>query len=66
MIPSKHFVPVVSEESSIIWKHALKNALPPIVTVLGLQLASAFTGAILTESTISMAWYGYDDRIRHR
>ncbi len=31
-------------EGVVIWKHALKNALPPIVTVLGLQLASAFTG----------------------
>ena len=30
--------------------------LPPIVTVLGLQLASAFTGAILTESIFS--WPG--------
>ena len=44
------------KENSIIWKHALKNALPPIVTVLGLQLASAFTGAILTESIFS--WPG--------
>lgn len=44
------------KESSVIWKHALKNALPPIVTVLGLQLASAFTGAILTESIFS--WPG--------
>lgn len=43
-------------EKSIIWKHALKNALPPIVTVFGLQLASTFTGAILTESIFS--WPG--------
>ena len=43
-------------EGVVIWKHALKNALPPIVTVLGLQLASAFTGAILTESIFS--WPG--------
>lgn len=43
-------------ESVVIWKHALKNALPPIVTVLGLQLATAFTGAILTESIF--AWPG--------
>lgn len=43
-------------EASVIWKHALKNALPPIVTVFGLQLASAFTGAILTESIFS--WPG--------
>ena len=44
------------KEGVVIWKHALKNALPPIVTVLGLQLASAFTGAILTESIF--AWPG--------
>lgn len=44
------------KESSVIWKHALKNALPPIVTVIGLQLASSFTGAILTESIFS--WPG--------
>lgn len=43
-------------EKSIIFKHALKNALPPIVTVIGLQLASCFTGAILTESIFS--WPG--------
>ena len=44
------------KEKVVIWKHALKNALPPIVTVLGLQLAAAFTGAILTESIFS--WPG--------
>ncbi|MBQ3200134.1 MAG: ABC transporter permease [Firmicutes bacterium] len=43
-------------ETSVIWKHALKNALPPIVTVLGLQIASCFTGAILTETIFS--WPG--------
>lgn len=43
-------------ERSVIFKHALKNALPPIVTVVGLQLASCFTGAILTESIFS--WPG--------
>lgn len=43
-------------ERRVIFKHALKNALPPIVTVVGLQLASCFTGAILTESIFS--WPG--------
>ncbi len=42
--------------ASIILKHGLKNAFPPILTVLGLQLASCFTGAILTESIF--AWPG--------
>ena len=44
------------KEKAIVWKHALKNALPPIVTVLGLQIAGCFTGAILTESIFS--WPG--------
>lgn len=44
------------KEKTIIYKHALKNALPPIVTVLGIQLAGAFTGAILTETIFS--WPG--------
>lgn len=44
------------KESLIIWKHAFKNALPPILTVLGLQLAYCFSGAVLTESIFS--WPG--------
>ncbi|MCD8074045.1 MAG: ABC transporter permease [Lachnospiraceae bacterium] len=44
------------KERSVIMKHAFKNALPPIVTVLGLQIASCFTGAILTENIF--AWPG--------
>lgn len=43
-------------ESVVIWRYALKSALPPIVTVLGLQLASCFAGAILTENVFS--WPG--------
>ncbi|KAF5060207.1 Dipeptide transport system permease protein DppB [anaerobic digester metagenome] len=43
-------------ERIIIFRHALKNALPPIVTVVGIQLAGAFTGAILTETIF--AWPG--------
>ncbi len=43
-------------EAKIIWKHALKNALPPIVTVIGLQVASVLSGAILTETIFS--WPG--------
>lgn len=43
-------------ESKVIWVHALKNALPPIVTVFGLQLAGTFGGAIVTEGIFS--WPG--------
>ena len=43
-------------ERSIVWKHALKNALPPILTVIGLQFAGCFAGAVLTENVF--AWPG--------
>jgi peptide/nickel transport system permease protein len=40
----------------IITRYALKNALIPVVTVLGLQFAILFAGAVLTERTFS--WNG--------
>jgi dipeptide transport system permease protein len=40
----------------VIWVHALRNALVPIVTVIGLQIGVLFTGAILTETIFS--WPG--------
>jgi dipeptide transport system permease protein len=42
--------------SRVIGLHALRNALIPIVTVIGLQTAYLFTGAILTETIFS--WPG--------
>ena len=44
------------KESKIIWKHGFKNALPPILTVLGLQISSTLAGAILTETIFN--WPG--------
>jgi len=43
-------------EPVIVLKHALRNALLPIVTSLGLSFGSLFTGAIVTESIF--AWPG--------
>jgi peptide/nickel transport system permease protein len=40
----------------IITRYAFKNALIPVVTVLGLQFAILFAGAVLTEQTFS--WPG--------
>jgi peptide/nickel transport system permease protein len=40
----------------IISRYAFKNALIPVVTVLGLQFAILFAGAVLTERTFS--WNG--------
>jgi peptide/nickel transport system permease protein/oligopeptide transport system permease protein len=44
------------QERVIIVKHALKNALIPIVTVVGLQFGSLLSGAVLTETVF--AWPG--------
>jgi ABC-type dipeptide/oligopeptide/nickel transport system permease component len=37
-------------ESAVILKHALKNSLIPIVTLIGLDLGSYLNGAVLTET----------------
>lgn len=43
-------------ERSVLWKHALRNSLVPIVTVIGLRLGQMFSGAVLTETVF--AWPG--------
>ncbi len=42
--------------SRVIGLHALRNAMIPVITVIGLQTAYLFTGAILTETIFS--WPG--------
>ena len=46
------------KESVVIWKHALKNALIPIITVVGLSFGRLLGGAVLTESIFSIAGIG--------
>ncbi len=36
-------------EKTVIWKHALKNSLIPIITIIGLSLPGLFGGAVITE-----------------
>jgi peptide/nickel transport system permease protein len=43
-------------ERKVVYGHALKNALVPIVTMLGLQFSALLAGALLTETTFS--WPG--------
>ena len=43
-------------ERKVVYRHALKNAFIPILTMLGLQFAILLSGAILTENTFS--WPG--------
>jgi peptide/nickel transport system permease protein len=55
-------------ENRILYRHALRNALVPILTVMGLQLALLMAGAVLTETTFS--WPGIGSylimKIRYR
>ncbi len=43
-------------ESVVTYKHALKNAMIPVVTVMGLQFGTLLGGAVLTETVFS--WPG--------
>ncbi len=43
-------------EKTVVYRHALRNAFIPVLTLLGLQLATLLAGAVLTETTFS--WEG--------
>ncbi len=43
-------------EAPIVWKHALRNAAVPIVTIAGLELGALLGGSVITETIF--AWPG--------
>ncbi|MHA6263089.1 ABC transporter permease [Arenibacterium sp. CAU 1754] len=43
-------------ENQVVYKHALKNSLSPVITLAGLQLSAVVSGAVLVESVFS--WPG--------
>jgi len=43
-------------ERVVIWKHALRNAMLPVITIIGLMFGTLLTGAILTETIFN--WPG--------
>jgi ABC-type dipeptide/oligopeptide/nickel transport system permease component len=43
-------------ENAVVYRHALRNALIPVLTVIGLQFGSLLAGAIVTETIFS--WPG--------
>ncbi|MBP2019275.1 peptide/nickel transport system permease protein [Symbiobacterium terraclitae] len=43
-------------ERTVVYRHALRNALLPVVTVVGLQLGSLLSGSVITETIF--AWPG--------
>lgn len=46
-------------ERRVIRKHAFRNALVPVVTVMGMQIALLLGGAVLTETTFEWQGIGY-------
>lgn len=45
-------------EQRVLWRHVLPNALLPVVTFIGLDLAGLFGGAIVTESIFNLPGLG--------
>ncbi len=48
-------------ERPVLFRHAFKNALVPVITIFGLQFALLLGGAILTETTFS--WPGIGSKL---
>ncbi|GIW28177.1 MAG: hypothetical protein KatS3mg070_1540 [Meiothermus sp.] len=42
----------------VVYKHALRNAAIPVVTVIGLQLGGLLGGAVVTEQVFSIPGFG--------
>jgi peptide/nickel transport system permease protein len=47
-------------EHAVVYNHAFKNALVPVITVLGLQIALLLSGAVLTETTFNWPGIGFE------
>ena len=43
-------------ERTVLWRHVLRNALVPIITVVGLELGTLLSGSIIVETVF--AWPG--------
>jgi peptide/nickel transport system permease protein len=45
-------------ERMVVWRHALRNSMVPVVTVLGLQAAALLGGAVIIEQIFSLRGLG--------
>jgi peptide/nickel transport system permease protein len=45
-------------QNTVIWKHAFRNALIPMITVVALSLSTVFSGALLTETVFAYQGVG--------
>jgi peptide/nickel transport system permease protein len=49
------------QRRNVTWRHAFRNALVPVITVIGLQFALLLGGAVLTETTFN--WPGLGQKL---
>jgi peptide/nickel transport system permease protein len=47
-------------ERDVVYHHAFKNALVPVITVIGLTMAGLLGGAVLTETTFNWPGIGHE------
>jgi peptide/nickel transport system permease protein len=47
------------DERSVVYHHAFRNALVPVITVVGLTVALLLSGAVLTETTFNWPGIGH-------
>jgi peptide/nickel transport system permease protein len=45
-------------ERQVVWRHGLRNALIPVVTVLALDFGALFSGALITETVFAYPGMG--------
>lgn len=47
-------------EHAVVYRHAFRNALVPVITVIGLEIALLLGGAVLTETTFDWPGIGHE------
>jgi peptide/nickel transport system permease protein len=46
------------DERMVVWRHALKNAMIPVITVAGIQVGQLLGGAVVTEEVFALPGVG--------
>ena len=45
-------------ERAVVWRHALKNAMIPVLTIIGLQIGGLIGGSVIIESVFALNGMG--------
>jgi peptide/nickel transport system permease protein len=46
------------KERTVVWRHAVKNALIPVITLIGLQIGGLLGGSVIIESLFNLNGVG--------